>query len=461
MTWRALTVAPDGTHHLRGDEAAYPARFDAVLAFHEPGLAPVAHDGRAWHIDDVGRDAYARRFERTFGFYEGLAAVVDESGWHHVLSDGRDAYAARHAWCGNFQGGRVVVRDDDGRYLHVLPGGAACYATRWRYAGDYRDGVAVVQGDDGRSTHIDRAGELVHGRWFDDLDVFHKGFARARDAHGWTHVDRQGRPRYAQRFAMVEPFYNGQARVERHDGAREVIDEDGRALLTLRSAREAVDGRDAARGAAPRSESELARTLAALDPERPFVLVVRHAAREPISDRDPYADVDLTPAGIDAARDLGDAVGAMIRWAATSPMRRCRRTVAEVLRGRAVRCDDDPRLGDPGAWVVDPREGARLYAALGTSGVVRRQIAGEAWACMRPLAEGSCLLLSCALDGLLRGDSGLCVSHDAVVMPAIAHLTGDRFESRWLAPLDGFAVQLGARGVEVVWRGSRFAVSTG
>ena len=57
---------------------------------------------------------------------------------------------------------------------------------------------------------------------------------RARDARGWTHVDRDGRPAYTARFAMVEPFYNGQARVERHDGALEVIDERGDTLVALR-----------------------------------------------------------------------------------------------------------------------------------------------------------------------------------------------------------------------------------
>ena len=108
------------------------------------------------------------------------------------------------------------------------------YAERWRYAGDYRDGFAVVQRSDGLSTHIDRGGRTLHGRWFVDLDVFHKGYARARDDRGWFHVDEQGRPLYTRRFALVEPFYNGQARVETADGWLGVISEQGQPLLTLR-----------------------------------------------------------------------------------------------------------------------------------------------------------------------------------------------------------------------------------
>lgn len=129
-----------------------------------------------------------------------------------------------------------MVREPDGDYRHITPAGEQAYAERFRYVGDFRDGIGVVQGEDGRSTHIDRSGGLVHGRWFLDLDVFHKGFARARDDDGWMHIDIAGSPRYAQRFAAVEPFYNGQARVERFDGGLEVIDETGFTLIELRPA---------------------------------------------------------------------------------------------------------------------------------------------------------------------------------------------------------------------------------
>lgn len=250
MDWRTLEVAADATHHVGPGGPAYGRRFDEVLKFHAPGLAPVRAGGVAWHVDPRGEDAYARRFARTFGFYEGLAAVDLGDGWRHVGLDGSDAYETTHAWCGNFQGGRAVVRGFDDRYWHVLPDGVAAYEARWRYAGDYRDGVAVVQAEDGLSTHVDLSGRRVHGRWFRDLDVFHKGFARARDDRGWTHVDLRGVPAYSRRFAMVEPFYNGQARVERDDGVVEVIDEHGVALAAPRGmarVRRAGDGERAAR----------------------------------------------------------------------------------------------------------------------------------------------------------------------------------------------------------------------
>jgi len=124
--------------------------------------------------------------------------------WMHVLPDGEPAGAGRFDFCGNYQDGRCVVRDFEHRYFHLRRDGEPAYPDRYAYAGDFRDGVAVVQSRDGRHTHIDRDGRLVHGRWFADLDVFHKGYARARDGAGWHHVDQDGAPRYARRFARWE-----------------------------------------------------------------------------------------------------------------------------------------------------------------------------------------------------------------------------------------------------------------
>lgn len=237
MNWRDLSVSACGTFHECDGQPAYSGRFDEVLKFHAPGLAPVTRGNEAWHVGPDGIAAYSRRFIRTFGFYEGFAAVQAQDGWHHIRPDGSDAYPERYDWCGNFQGGRCTVRLRDGRYRHVLADGSVAYPETWRYAGDYKDGYCVIQSDAGLCTHLNLKGELLHGNWFADLDVFHKRFARARDGEGWMHVDLRGVPAYARRFAAVEPFYNGQARVERFDGGLEVINEQGQSVSELRPAR--------------------------------------------------------------------------------------------------------------------------------------------------------------------------------------------------------------------------------
>lgn len=235
IEWVKTQVAPCGTHHLHAGAPAYKARFDTVLKFHAPGLAPIQHQNEAWHIRTDGTPAYARRFRRCFGFYEQLSAVSGSDGWHHVTPNGTDAYQQRYDWCGNFQEGFCTVRDNEGCYVHITPDGTPAYDQRWHYAGDFRDNIAVVQTKHGHATHIDATGRYLHECWFLDLDVFHKGYARARDEDGWHHIDIHGKPVYQRRFANIEPFYNGQARVERFDGALEVIDEDGVRIALLRA----------------------------------------------------------------------------------------------------------------------------------------------------------------------------------------------------------------------------------
>ncbi|MDM8546187.1 methyltransferase [Candidatus Venteria ishoeyi] len=236
MSWQKLQPAPDNTHHLRQNTPAYEQRFSEVLAFHPPGLAAVSLNDKAWHIHPDGKAAYPQHFQRTFGFYEGLAAVIAVDGWYHIDSTGTAISPQNYAWCGNFQGRRCSVRNTAGEYWHIQPNGKEAYAQRWCYAGDFRTDIAVVQADNGYSTHINTQGEYLHQVWFLDLDVFHKGFARARDEAGWMHINQQGKPIYKHRFTAVEPFYNGQARVECFNGALELIDETGKTLVQLRPA---------------------------------------------------------------------------------------------------------------------------------------------------------------------------------------------------------------------------------
>ena len=232
--WRDYLISADGTHHTCDGRPAYQARFQNVLKFHAPGLAPVLDSSGAYHITPDGLPAYGSRHIRTFGFYDTRAAVHSADGWFHVLPDGGALYPERYAWCGNFQEGRGAVRLPDGRYFHLKDSGASAYPGRYRYAGDFKDGYAVVQRDDGKHSHIGPSGELLHGEWLLDLDVYHKNYARARDEGGWHHVEIQGQPLYQDRYRNVEPFYNGQARVEGFDGSLSVIGESGETLLQLR-----------------------------------------------------------------------------------------------------------------------------------------------------------------------------------------------------------------------------------
>jgi hypothetical protein len=227
-SWRTTTVASCGSHHVIAGAPLYATRFDEVLKFHEPGLAPVRLGGEAWHIDVAGAPAYRQRFLQTFGFYDHRAAVEARDGWCHIRPDGSFVSSTRFAWCGNYQEARCTVRDEDGLFLHLDLEGSPIGAERHLYAGDFRDGLAVVRGrSDGLCTHVDRSGQETHRIRFLDLDVFHKGFARARDAAGWFHIGLDGRAAYDLRFENVEPFYNGLALVWTWAGERLLVDRSG------------------------------------------------------------------------------------------------------------------------------------------------------------------------------------------------------------------------------------------
>jgi hypothetical protein len=202
--------------------------FDWALPFHEPGLAPVGDGTGAYHIHLDGSPAYEQRFERTFGFYGGLAAVVLDGKWFHIKPDGKRAYTESWDWCGNFQQNRCTVRNSDGHYHHIRQDGSMNNGGPHSYAGDFREDSAVVRGMDGMCCHVDKEGAPVHDSKFLDLDVFHKGFARARDEGGWHHIDREGNDvSDGRRYAVIEPFYNGQALARSLTGEYLVIDESG------------------------------------------------------------------------------------------------------------------------------------------------------------------------------------------------------------------------------------------
>lgn len=232
--WHDARVSSDGTHHVRQGIALYQARFDAVQKFHPPGLAPARDRSGAFHITDRGEAAYAARFHHTWGFYDLLAAAQDADGWLHIRPDGADLYAARFAWVGNFQESRCAVRDSAGAYFHITAQGTPAYRDRHRYVGDFRDGIAVARfTSDDLCGHIHPDGRAAHSARFLELDVLHKGIARARDERGWFHVDVSGRALYSNRFLAIEPFYNGTALAEERDGRHVLIDHRGQLVLEI------------------------------------------------------------------------------------------------------------------------------------------------------------------------------------------------------------------------------------
>lgn len=190
-------------------------------------------------------------------------------------------------------------------------------------------------------------------------------------------------------------------------------------------------------------------SLVVTSPRR--VLLLRHADRPPMPPGATGDELGLTLAGEARARRLDERLGEGPRWALTSPLERCRRTAS--CAGFAA--EPSELLGAPGPFVIDGARGGVVFRAHGTEAVVRAQLRGETWGCMRGLAEGARLVLDELLGRLASQEgTGLAVSHDAIVMPIIAWVTGESFEDDWLAPIDGAVLTPGA----LFWKGRRHEV---
>ena len=226
--WKNSWVSDDETHHEKNGGPLYPQRFEKVLSFHDPGLAPVKKNGKWFHIIPDGSKAYSRAFDQAFGFYDERASVESGGEWFHIKPDGSDAYERRFSWCGNFQQGLCTVRDKQGLYHHITPEGEDAYSEKYLYAGDFREGVAVVKRWDGLCQHIRTNSETLHDRLYVDLGVYHKGYATAKDSFGWFHIDKNGKPRYKHRYHSAEPFYNGLALCATMSGNYVRIDASGK-----------------------------------------------------------------------------------------------------------------------------------------------------------------------------------------------------------------------------------------
>jgi len=72
--WQRFEVSPSLTHHVHESSPAYEARFNHVMKFHPPGVAPVSDLSGAYHINQLGKPLYDNRFIKTFGFYGDMRA---------------------------------------------------------------------------------------------------------------------------------------------------------------------------------------------------------------------------------------------------------------------------------------------------------------------------------------------------------------------------------------------------
>lgn len=211
MEWNDIKLNKNQTGYVYNGQPLFNKSFFNALNFHKEGLAAVADASGAYHIDTNGKQIYDKRYDRTFGYYFKKAAVLDKGNAYHIDINGKRIYQQNFLWTGNYQQDICVVKGNNHNYYHIDATGKRLYSESYIYAGDFRENVACVQLQNKLFTHIYKDGTMVHNNHFQDLNVYHKGYACAKDAYGWFHIDLVGKPLYKERYLLLEPFYNGVA----------------------------------------------------------------------------------------------------------------------------------------------------------------------------------------------------------------------------------------------------------
>ena len=223
MDWKEIMLNKNQTGYSFNGQPLFNKQFMTALNFHKEGIAAVADDSGAYHIDIYGKPIYEKRYNRTFGYYFEKASVLDNGNAYHIDVNGKRLYNQNFLWTGNYQQDICIVKDSEHNYFHIDATGKRLYPENYLYAGDFRENIACVQLQNKLFTHIYKDGSEVHNKYFEDLNIYHKGYACAKDASGWFHIDLKGKPSYKDRYLLIEPFYNGAALATDLQGNKIVI----------------------------------------------------------------------------------------------------------------------------------------------------------------------------------------------------------------------------------------------
>ena len=195
-------------------------------------------------------------------------------------------------------------------------------------------------------------------------------------------------------------------------------------------------------------------------PERVDVsLIIRHAERAEIPAGTFGHDVNLTAEGTCAAEGLGAALsGDRGLTFLSSPVPRCIQTAQAMLRGAGLSSEihTDPRLGGPGAFVIDPETAGQLFLELPVPEIARRQIQdASSLPGMRPTSEGIEMLLDLVTSPLGKeGRLHVFVTHDIILSVFAASILRSSLEEiGWPDYLEGLLVWRSAGRFHFTWQG--------
>lgn len=179
----------------------------------------------------------------------------------------------------------------------------------------------------------------------------------------------------------------------------------------------------------------------------PVVLFIRHAERPEIPHQETGNDLKLTEEGQRQSRALGLQLGQHIKSISSSPIARCMETASNIKLSSESTAEVIPSkvLGDPGAYVYDETLAWNNWLEKGSESVLSALMDSKQHSPgLHSVEHGTAELLE-YFKPLLTGENGyhICVSHDVMLLPFIAHLLGiDINEVPWPEFLQAVSLQL-------------------
>ena len=209
----------------------------------------------------------------------------------------------------------------------------------------------------------------------------------------------------------------------------------------------------------PHPVASILERLATVPEDVDVSLVIRHAEREEIRAGTFGHDVRLTAQGFRAAEQLGRALSERKTVTAiSSPVPRCVETAQQILHGAGSSSEvvTDRRLGDPGAFIIEPEIAGPLFLELPIPEIARRQLQDDApLPGMRQTSEGVEMLLDLVTSPLCNeGRLHVFVTHDIILSVFVASIFRWSLEEiGWPGYLNGLLLWQWEKRLHFNWRG--------
>ena len=208
----------------------------------------------------------------------------------------------------------------------------------------------------------------------------------------------------------------------------------------------------------PHPVASILERLATVPEDVDVSLVIRHAEREEIPAGTYGYDVILTDHGRRTAKQLGTTMSEKrMMTVISSPVPRCVHTAQQILHGAGSSSGvvTDRRLGDSGAFMIDPEIAGPLFLEVSIPEIARRQLQDDAPPPgMRPTNEGVSILLDLVASYLnSNGQLNVFVAHDVILGVLVGSIFRLSVEQvGWPAFLEGLLLWRRGGRLHCSWR---------